>query len=116
MLIGGFSVLYRSNTETCKRRRKRQVSETGLSDFVLRLVGKNNIKNVQFFGNDTFDVDEKINLCGGIQLNRTWIYDGIQWNEMAPMSIARDRPACSLVNMPNGKVPLYIMQEFSFSL
>ena len=41
---------------------------------------------------------------GGFQTNRTWIYNGQEWKETAQMNIARDRPACSLVNMPDGKV------------
>ena len=45
---------------------------------------------------------------GGHQNKRTWIYDGQQWKETAKMNIARDRPACSLVNMPDGKVNSFI--------
>ncbi len=45
---------------------------------------------------------------GGHQANRTWIYDGQQWKETAEMKIARDRPACSLVNMHDGKVTSFI--------
>ena len=45
---------------------------------------------------------------GGYQTNRTWIYNGQQWTETAEMKIARDRPACSLLNMPDGKVTSFI--------
>ena len=41
---------------------------------------------------------------GGHQNRRTWMYNTTHWIETAESSIARDRPACSLVNMPNGKV------------
>ena len=38
------------------------------------------------------------------QTNKTWMYDGTSWKAKAEMKIARDRPACSLVNTANGKV------------
>ena len=41
---------------------------------------------------------------GGYQNKRTWIYNSSHWIETAATKIARDRPACSLVNLPNGKV------------
>ena len=41
---------------------------------------------------------------GGYQNERTWIYDSTKWKETAEPNVARDRPACSLVNMPDGKV------------
>ena len=43
-------------------------------------------------------------LFAGVQTNRSWMYDGLNWKEMKQMKIARDRPACSLVILPNGKV------------
>ena len=46
--------------------------------------------------NDTFG--------GAIQTNKTWMYDGSSWSPKAEMKIARDRPACSIINMPDGKV------------
>lgn len=41
---------------------------------------------------------------GGISLKRTWLYDGLYWMETADMSVPRDRPACSLVELPDGQV------------
>ena len=41
---------------------------------------------------------------GGHQNKRTWMYNTTHWVETSRTSIARDRPACSLVNLPNGKV------------
>ena len=41
---------------------------------------------------------------GGHQNERTWIYNSTHWIETAPTHVARDRPACSLVHMPGGKV------------
>ena len=41
---------------------------------------------------------------GGVQTDKAWMFDGYSWKKIAPMSIARDRPACSIINMPNGKV------------
>ena len=41
---------------------------------------------------------------GGYQNKRTWIYNSSHWIETAATKIARDRPACSLVNQANGKV------------
>ena len=46
---------------------------------------------------------------GGHQNRRTWIYNTTNWIETAESSIARDRPACSLVNMPNGKVITFLI-------
>ena len=41
---------------------------------------------------------------GGHHNRRTWMYNTTHWKETAESIIARDRPACSLINMPNGKV------------
>ena len=43
-------------------------------------------------------------LFGGVQTNKTWIYDGKKWTQKADMLIARDGPACSIVQETNGKV------------
>ena len=54
---------------------------------------------------NNIDKNNTINdLGGGYQTNKVWIYNGNKWEERKPMSIARDRPACSIVNMPNGEV------------
>ena len=44
---------------------------------------------------------------GGHQNRRTWIYNTTNWIETAESIIARDRPACSIVNMPNGNVSTF---------
>ena len=45
---------------------------------------------------------------GGISLKRAWLFDGYYWNELPDMSQVRDRPACSLVNMPDGSVRVLV--------
>jgi N-acetylneuraminic acid mutarotase len=45
---------------------------------------------------------------GGRQNDRTWIFNSTHWIEKARTSVARDRPACSLVNMPDGKVRVLV--------
>ena len=47
---------------------------------------------------------ENVSKGGAVQTDKAWIYNGLTWDEKARMSMARDRPACSLVNMPNGDV------------
>jgi hypothetical protein len=39
------------------------------------------------------------------------MYDGNQWNDLKPMSITRDRPACSLAQFDDGSVR---MQKIEF--
>ncbi len=41
---------------------------------------------------------------GGTYFDRAWIFDGKDWRNIAPMSVARDQPACSLVEMDDGEV------------
>ena len=41
---------------------------------------------------------------GGYQNKRTWIYNTTHWVETAETIVARDRPACSLLHLPDGKV------------
>jgi hypothetical protein len=36
--------------------------------------------------------------------DRAWIFNGKDWLSIAPMSVARDQPACSLVEMDDGEV------------
>lgn len=45
---------------------------------------------------------------GAVQTNKTWMFNGKSWEARAEMSIARDRPACSIMNMPNGEVICHI--------
>ena len=44
------------------------------------------------------------NAGGGNFLDRAWIFNGESWKEIAPMSVVRDRPACSLVEMDDEEV------------
>ena len=57
------------------------------------------------FGDDNVAVADNFEVfAGAVQTNKTWIYDGNVWRPKAEMKFARDRPGCSLVNMPDGKV------------
>ena len=47
---------------------------------------------------------EEVSSGGGIQTAKSYMFDGSTWEELAPMNIARDRPACSIISMPDGKV------------
>ena len=49
-------------------------------------------------------LDGSSTLLGGVQTKKTWIYDGKKWVQKADMSIARDRPACSIVQDETGQV------------
>ena len=40
----------------------------------------------------------------GTALNKAWMYDGQTWNDITPMSVPRDRPACTLVQTSDGAV------------
>ena len=46
---------------------------------------------------------------GGLFLNLAWIFDGKEWKDLEPMSVARDQLACSLVEMDDGEV-LHLIQ------
>ena len=51
------------------------------------------------------DYDYSVSKKGGaLQTNKTWLFNGNTWEEKTPMSIPRDRPACSIINMPDGEV------------
>ena len=41
---------------------------------------------------------------GGIYFKNGWIYDGNAWKPTSDMSVARGKPACSLVEMDDGEV------------
>lgn len=43
---------------------------------------------------------------GGFALKRAWLFDGYYWTEIADMHIVRDRPACSVLEMPDGTVSI----------
>ena len=47
-------------------------------------------------------------LFGGLALRRAWMYDGIYWANIADMSEVRDRPACSLVELPDGHIRILV--------
>ena len=62
--------------------------------------------------NDLTDYD--IELIGGAGVtDQAWMYNGNDWKSMAKMSIGRDRPACSLINMPDGKVTFQHNSQFA---
>jgi hypothetical protein len=48
---------------------------------------------------------------GGFALKRAWLYDGYYWSELRDMSVIRDRPACSIVSMPDGQVCNYLLMH-----
>ena len=84
-----------------------EYDEYGLYDYddsaVSSETGNNNVL-VEDWSNDT-KIDPKVQKRGGgVTNNEAWIYNGKTWELIAPMSKPRDRPACSLVNMGNGKV------------
>merc|ERR1719150_414093 len=45
---------------------------------------------------------------GALQTNKTWLFNGNTWEEKTPMSIPRDRPACSIINMPDGEINVLV--------
>jgi hypothetical protein len=53
----------------------------------------------------TFTRVEEI-LGGGVVLSKSYMFDGKEWTELAPMSSPRASPACTLVDMDDGEVPL----------
>ena len=55
---------------------------------------------------DYEDYDVPYDTGGGFSNGKTWMYDGKNWKEKKPIGVARDRPACSLISMPDGKVKI----------
>ena len=53
---------------------------------------------------ETIVVDDDGDLGGGIYLKLAWIFNGESWEKIAPMTVVRDHPACSLVEMDDGEV------------
>ena len=53
-------------------------------------------------GNTTDCLKNDYDLVFGRALDNAWMYDGYTWNDVQPMSIARDRAACSLVQTKEG--------------
>ncbi len=51
---------------------------------------------------NTLAVDSQY--VGGSFYNKAWIFDGKDWNSIRNMSIVRDDPACSLIEMNDGEV------------
>jgi hypothetical protein len=54
------------------------------------------------------------NVGGGVVLSKSFIYDGNKWTELAPMSVPRANPACSLVDMDDGEVTFCIYGQFHY--
>ena len=46
--------------------------------------------------------DDSNTLVPGRALNNAWMYDGDFWNDVQPLSIPRDRTACTLVQAKDG--------------
>lgn len=93
LLAGGFARAYRFNDPISSSRQKKPLSaeELGISELRPRR-----------YRRQTSDIG------GGVQLNRAWIYDGYDWNEVEDMSQVRDRPACSLLPMSDGTVRVLV--------
>ena len=69
--------------------------------------GKNRKPNNKVAENvEKTNVPHKIG--GGVLSDKTWLFDGSTWNERQPMSIPRDRPACSLVYTSTGKINILV--------
>ena len=49
---------------------------------------------------------------GGTTNGQTWMFEGKDWTKKAEIPTPRDRPSCSLVNMPNGKVKFRSKLDF----
>ena len=50
---------------------------------------------------------------GGTPNGQTWMFEeGKYWTQKAQIPTPRDRPSCSLVNMPNGKVGLILKLDY----
>ena len=47
---------------------------------------------------------------GGVQTNKTFIYDGQNWEPRRELKIARDRPACSIVQGKDRQVNIHKAQ------
>ena len=45
---------------------------------------------------------------GGYSLKSAWIYDGYDWNRLPDMSVVRDRPACSVLNVQDGSIRILV--------
>ena len=56
------------------------------------------------------------NYVRGTALSKAWMYDGQSWNDLMPMSIARDRPACTLVQTNDGAVSYIILDLITISI
>ena len=75
--------------------------ETKLPDYPQ--AGKRDRRQLNNF--DSVDDVKMFEAVGGaVQTNKTWMYDGTSWTGTAEMKFPRDRPGCSIVNMPDGKV------------
>ena len=44
---------------------------------------------------------------GGVQTNKTFIYNGQNWEPRAELKVARDRPACSIVQGEDRQVNIH---------
>ena len=80
-----------------------KVSESVDSVFTDTGEQKNETSTVKPVENVTY-VPRPIGEFGGVQTNKTFIYNGKKWEPKADLTIARDRPACSIVHGKDGQV------------
>ena len=57
---------------------------------------------------DTIDYNDDSKTDGGIVLNKSWMYNGFDWTLLPSMTEARDRPACTSINLPNGNIGILV--------
>ncbi len=64
------------------------------------------VGGVQVTSNGSTFTRVEENLGGGVVLSKSYMFDGKEWTELASMSSPRASPACTLVDMDDGEVPL----------
>ena len=72
------------------------------------------LDDIQEASNDTIYFQAEENLGGGVVSSKSFMFDGKEWTELAPMSSPRANPACTLVDMDDGEVFFYIYCHFLF--
>ena len=83
------------------------VKEDYSADYIREEKRRHRRRRRQVSTNETISYDYEYSVTENattLQTNKTWIFNGSVWEEKAPMSIPRDRAACSIVNMPDGEV------------
>ena len=49
---------------------------------------------------------------GGGYTERAWIFDGKEWTDTKKMSVKRDTPSCSLIELGDGEVSVHFKSLF----